>query len=429
MLYWKSYLPYLRTLLDDEHDIRFNDCLTLRGSNRTDVINTQKEKLLALFESLGSEDERAHSDTYIDHCIRNDIPYLYVSNEIANVAKALLGHLAEQHQCGDIVIANRHFRTIEGLVSEGYYRHFLRKLAAKNHIRLTHLSHLVEKHLMIHYQHHLEWMLVLIGILDGSASEEDQCELDHNRCSFGQWLHNPTLPYITNTSHFLDIKELHILLHDLGKQIYAMHASGEAISHKRIIQLLERLDYTSLEIGNEIAIINDMLIIGEYSKDPMTGLLGRRLFERVVIGQLEIAKATETECAMMMCDLDDFKGINDSYGHLVGDAIIKDFAELLKTTLRKSDFIFRFGGEEFFVVLPSTGYEEARMAAQHICDLTRRRRVENGGEAIAYTVSIGVTGVDTAGLSFVTKETIHKYVQDTDARLYIAKRSGRDRVA
>jgi len=287
---------------------------------------------------------------------------------------------------------------------------------------------LVEKHLMIHYYHHLEWMLVLMSTLDGTVREGAQLELEHDKCSFGKWLHNPTLPYINNTSHFTDVKNLHVTLHSIGKEIMSLYQAENALDYTKMINLLESLDYRSLEIGNEIAIINDMIIIGEYSKDPMTGLLGRRLFDKIVLSQLEIAKATETDCAMIMCDLDAFKSINDTYGHLAGDAVIRDFADHLRQKLRRSDYIFRFGGEEFFVVLPSTHKAEAYDIALQICQETRSRKVEFEEHTITYTVSIGVTGIEIDNIMFVTKETIEKYVQETDNRLYKAKRKGRDRV-
>jgi diguanylate cyclase (GGDEF)-like protein len=195
-----------------------------------------------------------------------------------------------------------------------------------------------------------------------------------------------------------------------------------------MIQLLLRLDYTSLEIGNEIAIINDMLIIGEYTKDPMTGLLGRRLLDKIMMNQIEIAKATESNCSLIMCDLDYFKTINDQYGHLAGDSVIQNFAELLQKTLRKSDFIFRFGGEEFLILLPSSEYSEARSVAENLCTQASLQKVNFDGQNISYSVSIGTFGIDTDTISFVTKETIINYVKSVDAQLYLAKQNGRNRV-
>jgi diguanylate cyclase (GGDEF)-like protein len=192
--------------------------------------------------------------------------------------------------------------------------------------------------------------------------------------------------------------------------------------------LLQRLDYISLEIGNEIAILNDMMMIEEYSKDPLTGLLTRRLFDKVMMGQIETAKATESQCSLIMCDLDHFKVVNDTHGHLAGDEVIKNFSALLQKILRKSDFIFRYGGEEFIVLLPATSKTQARTIAQKICDEAAAQIVLFETISLSYTVSIGVTPVITDDTAYILKETIQSYIAEVDSKLYLAKQNGRNRV-
>ncbi|MDD2266125.1 sensor domain-containing diguanylate cyclase [Sulfuricurvum sp.] len=428
MLQWKNYLPAMRNALEHfTQEVQSSECFIKHEFSYAQTINEQKEKLLSVFDSFDSSDESHIIEEYLEFCIQNDLPYLFVHSELSNVAREILGLLASEGKCSSVAYANEHFSALENRISEEYYQQILRKLATKNHLRLSHLSHLIEKHLMIHYQHHLEWMLVLIAKLQGTEREGSSCELDHTQCSFGQWLHNPSLPYLSNTSHFHDIQRLHIALHELASNIM-QHHSSDGFNHRNLIQLLIQLDYTSLEIGNEIAIINDMLIIGEYTKDPLTGLLGRRLFEKIMISQIEIAKATETKSTMIMCDLDHFKAINDRFGHLAGDEVIKDFAATLQKTLRKSDFIFRFGGEEFLILLPSTTYKEAHTIAETIVQTVSEHELKYESARLSYTVSIGVFEIDSNDLTFVTKETIQKYVHAVDAKLYLAKQNGRNRV-
>lgn len=427
-MYWNTFLPAIRSILENfTNDSRNYECFSQTNHSSSDLPDIQKEKFLAIFETFGSNEEKDAIEDYLYFCIHHEIPYLYVTGELANVAKSLIQLLSQEEKYQEISEVNNHFLHLEYQISEAYYHQFLRKLAVKNHVRLSHLSHLIEKHLMIHYQHHLEWMLVLISELQETPREESKCQLDHSKCSFGQWLHNPTIPYIVNTSHFTDIQNLHILLHDLARKILKLNTLEE-IDHKSIIQLLQRLDYTSLEIGNEIAIINDMLIIGEYTKDPLTDLLGRRLFEKIIMGQIDIAKATESACSIIMCDLDYFKNINDHFGHLAGDEVIKNFAALLQKNLRKSDFIFRFGGEEFVILLPSTNQNEASTLAKNLCAKASSSSVLYEQNSIKYTVSIGVSEIDINSISFVTKDIIKSCVKQVDAKLYLAKQNGRNRV-
>ena len=171
-----------------------------------------------------------------------------------------------------------------------------------------------------------------------------------------------------------------------------------------------------------------MIMIEEYSKDPLTGLLSRRLFEKVIMSQIEIAKATESPCSLIMCDLDHFKIINDTHGHLAGDAVIQDFSHLLQTILRKSDFIFRYGGEEFIVLLPATPEEDTRQIAQKICDATASRTLSFNESLLSYTVSIGIIPIIIDTTTCVLKDTLKNYVAEVDAKLYLAKQNGRNRV-
>ena len=188
---------------------------------------------------------------------------------------------------------------------------------------------------------------------------------------------------------------------------------------------MQKIDYYSLEIGNEIAFLNE---IEESAKDPLTHLLTRRLFNKIMINKLDIAKATGREFAMIMCDLDHFKYINDNYGHALGDIILQHFSSILEHTLRKSDYIFRFGGEEFIVLLSMTNKEEAYILAQKVCDATAASEVVIGKKTIKYTVSIGTISIVVDNKTAINQETIDRYVSNVDEKLYLAKEKGRNRV-
>jgi diguanylate cyclase (GGDEF)-like protein len=188
---------------------------------------------------------------------------------------------------------------------------------------------------------------------------------------------------------------------------------------------MQRIDYTSLEIGNEIAILNEIEVS---SKDPLTDLHSRRLLDKVLIKQLEISQVTGQELSLIMCDLDHFKQINDRYGHLGGDAILQDFANLLRRMFRQSDYLFRFGGEEFLIVLPSIGHEAVLALAESLCCAVRGQEVifENG--IIHYTMSAGVYSIIHDASQAIVEGDIYSYLAIVDAKMYKAKANGRDRV-
>jgi diguanylate cyclase len=425
MTYWQNLQSLIQPLLlavypelSDEQpaDSSYDQGLLLRF-----------QLLKDLFEKLTDQNEDEQTDAFVQACLLNDIHYPLIHTDLMALARSVLGNLVNEQNCKEVIALNQGFERIEHKVSRAYFHHYLRQLAVKNHIRLSHLANLSEKNLLVHYQNHLQWMLRLITQLQG-IEPESPVELDHNRCTFGRWLHGHIIPMLKSSSHFKEIERLHIKLHKLGKEVLTQYASGNK-HPKHLIHLMGRLDYISLEIGAEIAILNDMMMITEYHKDPLTGVLTRHLLDKIMSAQIEIAKATESSCALLMMDLDHFKQINDSYGHLAGDQVIQNFSEILKKTLRKSDFIFRFGGEEFLVLVPSTNAEDVQQIAEKILSEVRQQAILTPDEqVINYTVSIGTTSIQPSNLSFVTKEVVNHYIGEADARLYLAKRNGRNRV-
>lgn len=422
------YLSAIQTTIDGFYiDIEYEGYLNGAYFKYAHAIAEHKALLLSLLGSSDPIESEEKTDEFVHFCVVHEIPYMFVYGELLTIVRNLVKLLSEEEDMDAIKKLNLYFDTLEERITVAYFHKFLRRLAAKNHLRLSHIANLVEKNLMIYYQRHIEWMIRLIDYVDNADGTAPVPELDHELCSFGQWLHDVSISYIVTTSHFKDVTRLHHSLHDLASDV-VQQCQSPVKKPKTLIHLMQRVDYLSLEIGNEIAILNDMIMIEEYSKDPLTGLLTRRLFDKVMLSQIEIAKATESNCSLMMCDLDHFKSVNDTYGHLAGDTVIRNFANVLQTLLRKSDFIFRFGGEEFFILLPVTSEKDTYTIAQKICDLASAQKVVYDNLELSYTVSIGVTSINTENTAYVLKDTISRYVAEVDAKLYLAKQNGRNRV-
>ncbi|MBK9925932.1 MAG: diguanylate cyclase [Anaerolineales bacterium] len=157
--------------------------------------------------------------------------------------------------------------------------------------------------------------------------------------------------------------------------------------------------------------------------DPLTGLSNRRnLFE---LGNIEFARATrmEREFCCMMLDLDHFKKINDNYGHLIGDQILKEFANRCKNSIREIDIIGRYGGEELIILLPETKVDTAKLVAERLRKNIANTPMIASGQEINITVSIGI-----AGKSANTSD-LETLVARADQALYVAKHKGRNVVA
>jgi diguanylate cyclase (GGDEF)-like protein len=154
--------------------------------------------------------------------------------------------------------------------------------------------------------------------------------------------------------------------------------------------------------------------------DPLTGVLNRRsLIERLEAACLR-AQARDMPIALLFIDLDHFKQINDSYGHLAGDACLASVVAPIQAELRQSDVVGRYGGEEFIVILSSASASAAHMIAERIRERVASVRVEGYGPPIRLTCSIGVAASDTLGVW--GKHLIAR----ADEAVYAAKRSGRN---
>jgi diguanylate cyclase (GGDEF)-like protein len=156
-------------------------------------------------------------------------------------------------------------------------------------------------------------------------------------------------------------------------------------------------------------------------RDPLTGLLNRRGFTLLAEQALLESRREGLHSCVMMIDLDHFKAINDSSGHLGGDAVLVAFADCLKATLRASDIVSRWGGEEFIVVLKGATFATAQALAEKIRVQAQLCQVEYGGGRLFFTVSIGLAQGQGG-------EALEGIVDRADRALYLAKGNGRNRV-
>jgi len=161
--------------------------------------------------------------------------------------------------------------------------------------------------------------------------------------------------------------------------------------------------------------------------DSKTGLLNAATWERGATSELTRAVRTRTQLAVALLDIDRFKMINDTYGHLTGDEVLKEIAHTLKTMLRDYDLAGRFGGEEFALLLPQTRAVDAFRIAERIRSAISGLCIiapgTTGGERVHVTVSIGVAALDSG-----SRREYAELMAAADAALYRAKSGGRDQV-
>lgn len=163
--------------------------------------------------------------------------------------------------------------------------------------------------------------------------------------------------------------------------------------------------------------------------DVLTGLSNRQNMSRFIAEQAGYASVF----SLMMCDIDHFKRINDTFGHEEGDLILKRLSELIQATIRKTDVAFRFGGEEFVIVLPKTTVENAYRLAERIRLEFQKMPYQNGDRLEHFTISIGVAEcrygdfLAEDGEEDNEENRVKALIKKADSALYKAKESGRNR--
>jgi diguanylate cyclase (GGDEF)-like protein len=161
-------------------------------------------------------------------------------------------------------------------------------------------------------------------------------------------------------------------------------------------------------------------IFAQARKDTLTGLANRYVFDERIGSIVEQAKRHGHPLTLAALDLDHFKAVNDTMGHLVGDHVLKQVAEVLKNQIRLTDLLVRMGGDEFLLVLPDTSLQDARFLAERLCQAVEELNIVT--EAGRLAVSIGLT-------EWSTGMDINQWLERTDDILYQAKANGRAQVA
>lgn len=157
--------------------------------------------------------------------------------------------------------------------------------------------------------------------------------------------------------------------------------------------------------------------------DELTGLYNRRYFERHLAIMLDKAREQDRDMALMLVDMDFFKAVNDTYGHDIGDVVLREFATRLRRNIRGVDLACRYGGEEFVVLMPDTDYRQAQGIAERVRAAVAERGFDIGAaRSLAVTISVGVA------LNEAATDTPEVILKRADLALYRAKREGRNRV-
>jgi len=209
------------------------------------------------------------------------------------------------------------------------------------------------------------------------------------------------------------------VLHAIAVQLGEMN-----LTYEQMVKELRKAKAEAEKLAHQLRIANEELK-KRADIDGLTGIFNHRYFQEHLMVEYMRAVRYGSPLSVILFDIDFFKKVNDTYGHLTGDEVLRDFANILKVNTRISDFVARYGGEEFVAVLPETSIDNAYIVAEKI-----RSKVENhpflheGKSPIKVTVSGGITSVE-GGKKY---ETMDEFVNIADKKMYRAKKGGRNQV-
>ncbi|MEJ5172325.1 MAG: sensor domain-containing diguanylate cyclase [Hydrogenothermaceae bacterium] len=214
---------------------------------------------------------------------------------------------------------------------------------------------------------------------------------------------------------YKDILKIHSDFHEYINFVILNRNSINA-SHKYL--LLKELENTSLKL---MYLLNELQIdITQNASfiDNLTESYNKNAFNLIFPQEVKRAQRYGFPLSILMVDIDNFKKINDTYGHLVGDEVLNEFSRVIKKSIRKTDYLFRFGGEEFLILLPHTSIENAFKVGEKI-----RKKVEEtifSNEHLKITVSCGLSEVKNFDNPYLD-------IEEADKMLYVSKNSGKNR--
>lgn len=161
--------------------------------------------------------------------------------------------------------------------------------------------------------------------------------------------------------------------------------------------------------------------------DPLTGCYNRGYMTKRLPEEIQRARRYRHPLSIIFCDIDHFKAVNDTYGHLGGDLVLNEFVQCLLGSIRHNvDWLARYGGEEFIIVLPETDSKSAFCKAEQLCGTVSQRVINISGQEIHITASFGATGFDPDTPD--DKISLETLINRADDHLYQAKQEGRDKV-
>ena len=268
---------------------------------------------------------------------------------------------------------------------------------------------------------HMDWTrrVMRCAVLRASPGEDVLASEAHMLCRFGHWFASQKHDFEKlDAQKAQRVEVVHQAMHDAIRAICANILAGQpgAISDLAVFE------QSQSELTGLMASFKTQFLADAVCNDPLTGLPLRYGIEDEFVQAQRAVRREHTQLYVAMIDVDHFKRINDQYGHSIGDRALRHLTDSLTSVLRPNEPLFRFGGEEFLMLMQCPSREAATVAAKRIVDQVRSTpmALEDAAQPITMTITLGLARVQH-------DETLDDVVARADQALYAGKHSGRDR--
>ena len=266
--------------------------------------------------------------------------------------------------------------------------------------------------------HHQQWHAALIRALTCRlpGDQHDISPEAHHECRFGQWYYGKVPEKLRNLPGFIALGEAHKLMHQLAAKLLIEAKAGNPVITFDFDNFSNALDRMRLEISALEHELENLL----YNHDSLTGAITRVGILPALREQQELIKREIQSCCIVMVDLDDFKVINDLHGHLAGDCVLTASAHYIIQHLRPYDKVFRYGGEEFLLILQHSELTPCYDVVERLRAGLASMSIDfDGKEPIRITASYGVVLLDP-------DTPVETSIDRADKAMFAAKAAGRN---
>lgn len=231
---------------------------------------------------------------------------------------------------------------------------------------------------------------------------------------FGLWVSHKLDLFCDQPEKVSELKQLMERIRQLSEQRLSDQAQIE--------QAIENIQLWITQAVYLLTLIADQNILSAQQKDALTKLIDRRFLTPILQKETQLALRMKTRYCILMMDIDDFKRVNDVYGHPAGDKVLESVGQVIRQHVRLADYAFRYGGEEILIMLPETQLHDGIKLAERIREqISQTKIVIENQRSLSVTISIGIA-------EFFDHPDFLRLIQLADQKLYEAKRTGKNRV-